>query len=99
MAPIREIKNVTKTFRGGVLAVDHVTLAVEGAEFLTIPGPSGCGKTTTLRMLRGFEFPDGGRIVQAGAPAKLSDRPQRPDVANFLGTSNTVVGIVADADG
>ena len=45
MAAILEIQNVTKTFRGGVRAVDDVTLAVEEGEFLTILGPSGCGKT------------------------------------------------------
>ena len=66
MAAILEIKNVTKTFRGGVRAVDDVTLAVEEGEFLTVLGPSGCGKTTTLRMVGGFEFPDAGRIVLDG---------------------------------
>ena len=66
MAAILEIQNVTKTFRGGVRAVDDVTLAVEEGEFLTILGPSGCGKTTTLRMVGGFEFPDAGRIVLDG---------------------------------
>ena len=97
MAPILEIKNVTKTCRGGVLAVDHVTLAAEEGEFLTIPGPSGCGKTTTLGMLGGFEFPSEEWIVQAGAPAELYDRPQTSDVANCLGTSNMVAGIVTEA--
>ena len=66
MAAILEIQNVTKTFRGGVRAVDDVTLAVEEGEFLTILGPSGCGKTTTLRMVGGFEFPDAGRVVLDG---------------------------------
>ena len=66
MAAILEIQNVSKTFRGGVRAVDDVTLAVEEGEFLTILGPSGCGKTTTLRMVGGFEFPDAGRIALDG---------------------------------
>ena len=66
MAAILEIQNVTKTFRGGVRAVDDVTLAVEEGEFLTVLGPSGCGKTTTLRMVGGFEYPDAGRIVLDG---------------------------------
>ena len=66
MAAILEIQNVSKTFRGGVRAVDDVTLAVEEGEFLTILGPSGCGKTTTLRMVGGFEYPDAGRIVLDG---------------------------------
>ena len=54
MAAILEIKNVTKTFRGGVRAVDDVTLAVEEGEFLTILGPSGCGQD--------HDAPHGGRV-------------------------------------
>jgi putative spermidine/putrescine transport system ATP-binding protein/spermidine/putrescine transport system ATP-binding protein len=66
MAPILEIQNLTKTFRGGVIAVDDLSLGVEEGEFLTILGPSGCGKTTTLRMVGGFEFPDAGQIFLDG---------------------------------
>ena len=29
---------------------------------LALLGPSGSGKTTTLRLLAGFETPDGGRV-------------------------------------
>ena len=66
MAKIIELERLSKTFRGGVVAVDDVTLGVEDGEFLTILGPSGCGKTTTLRMIGGFEFPDAGRILLDG---------------------------------
>ena len=68
MAAILEIQNVTKTFRGGVRAVDDVTLAVEEGEFLTILGPSGCGKTTTLRHGgRGSSFPMRAASCSTGA--------------------------------
>lgn len=40
---------------------------------------------------------DAGRIVQAGAPTDLYDRPETPYVANFLGTSNMVRGVVTEA--
>ncbi len=66
MAPIVRIENVTKTFPGGIVAVDDVSLEVEEGEFLTMLGPSGCGKTTTLRMIGGFEFPDSGRVLLDG---------------------------------
>jgi len=52
---------LTKRF-GDVLAVDHVDLDVRRAEFLGVLGPSGCGKTTLLRLIAGFERPDGGGI-------------------------------------
>jgi len=66
MAKIIELERLSKTFRGGLVAVDDVSLAVEDGEFLTILGPSGCGKTTTLRMIGGFEFPDAGSILLDG---------------------------------
>jgi len=57
-----ELDEVTKYF-GRVTAVDHVSLAVEQGEFLTLLGPSGCGKTTMLRMIAGFEIPNEGNIL------------------------------------
>ena len=66
MGGIIEIENVTKTYRGGVVAVDDLSLDVGEGEFVTLLGPSGCGKTTTLRMVAGFETPTNGRIYLAG---------------------------------
>ncbi|MEP6679806.1 MAG: ABC transporter ATP-binding protein [Betaproteobacteria bacterium] len=60
-----EIQGVTRRF-GDFTAVDGVSLAIEAGEFFTLLGPSGCGKTTLLRMIAGFDLPDGGRIVLNG---------------------------------
>ncbi|MCX7732965.1 MAG: sn-glycerol-3-phosphate ABC transporter ATP-binding protein UgpC [candidate division WOR-3 bacterium] len=56
------LKEVTKTFRRGVVAVDRVNLEINDREFFVILGPSGCGKTTLLRIIAGLEEPDGGEI-------------------------------------
>ena len=61
-----EIRGVTKRF-GNFTAVDNVSLSVRAGEFITLLGPSGCGKTTLLRLLAGFETPDGGSILLDGA--------------------------------
>lgn len=66
MGNIIEIRHLVKTFRGGVVAVNDVSMDVQEGEFLTILGPSGCGKTTTLRMIGGFEFPDSGQVFLDG---------------------------------
>ncbi len=66
MANILELNEITKTFRGGVVAVDNISLNIREGEFLTMLGPSGCGKTTTLRMIGGFEYPDAGSILLDG---------------------------------
>ncbi len=62
-----ELIKVKKKYPGcSVPAVDNLSLAVEKGEIMTILGPSGCGKTTTLRLIAGFERPDGGTIALAG---------------------------------
>jgi spermidine/putrescine transport system ATP-binding protein len=50
----------------GVVAVEHLDLAVRPGEFLAILGPSGSGKTTTMRVIAGFVRPDLGRVEIAG---------------------------------
>ena len=52
---------------GSATAVAGVDLDVHSGEFLSLLGPSGCGKTTLLRMIAGFEEPDEGEILLAGA--------------------------------
>jgi len=56
-----QLRDVTKRF-GDLVAVDDLSLELGRGEFFTLLGPSGCGKTTTLRMIAGFEQPDGGEI-------------------------------------
>ena len=73
-----EIKNVSKTYDGGVVAVDRVSLTVRDKEFVVLVGPSGCGKSTTLRMVAGLETVSQGQIYIDGqlvndVPAKNRD--------------------------
>lgn len=49
------LKNVFKTYPGGVTAVSDFNIDIEDKEFIILVGPSGCGKTTTLRMIAGLE--------------------------------------------
>jgi spermidine/putrescine transport system ATP-binding protein len=67
-----DIQGVTRRF-GDFTAVDNASLAIEAGEFFTLLGPSGCGKTTLLRMIAGFDLPDGGRILLNGED--LAERP------------------------
>ena len=56
-----EIKDLTKAF-GPLLAVDHVSFAVEPGEVLGFLGPNGAGKSTTMKMITGFLAPTSGEV-------------------------------------
>ena len=49
------LKNITKQYPNGVVAVRDFDLEIADKEFIIFVGPSGCGKSTTLRMIAGLE--------------------------------------------
>ena len=63
--PAIQFIDVSRHF-GLVKAVDRVSLDIHDGEFFTMLGPSGSGKTTCLRLIAGFERPDGGQILLQG---------------------------------
>ena len=78
-----ELKNLTKVFAGGVVAVDDVTLTIEHGEYVVLLGPSGCGKTTTLRMIGGHEEPTSGQILLDGESLAGLTPDKRPTTTVF----------------
>jgi branched-chain amino acid transport system ATP-binding protein len=65
MAPIIEVRNVSKRF-GNLLAVDDCSISVEEGSITGLIGPNGAGKTTLFNMVAGVFPPSGGRILLAG---------------------------------
>ncbi len=64
-APAIAVRRLARTF-GGTAAVAGLDLDVPEGSVVTLLGPSGSGKTTVLRLIAGFERPDGGTIDIAG---------------------------------
>jgi len=62
------LRNVTKEFDGGVVAVNNLNLEVDNGEFVVLLGPSGCGKSTTLLMIAGLEATTKGDVLFDGEP-------------------------------
>ena len=60
------VEGVWKSFAGdsdGALQVlGGIDLAVDGGKTVALVGPSGCGKSTLMRILAGFDRPNGGTI-------------------------------------
>jgi ABC-2 type transport system ATP-binding protein len=46
-----EVRELRRTFKGGVEAVRNIDLSVHAGEVFGFLGPNGAGKTTTVRML------------------------------------------------
>ncbi len=75
---IVRLSGVYKRFGSDTQALDGIDLEVRAGEFFSLLGPSGCGKTTLLRILAGFEDPDGGRIEIAGRDMRGVPPYKRP---------------------
>ena len=63
---IIQVKDLTKRFDSGVLALDHCDLNIRKGEVVAIIGPSGSGKSTLLRSLNLLETPTSGAIIFEG---------------------------------
>ncbi|MCG5452899.1 ABC transporter ATP-binding protein [Micromonospora hortensis] len=73
--PVLNVEGVSRTYPGGVTALDDVSLTVRAGEMLAIVGPSGSGKSTLLNIMGTLDLPTSGRVRVAGQEVTaLSDR-------------------------
>ncbi len=62
------VEGLSKSYPGGVRAVDGVSFDVRPGQVLGLLGPNGAGKTTAMRMVVGLIRPDAGAVYVYGEP-------------------------------
>ena len=88
-----EIRNLTKTYRGGKVAVSDLSLNIEAGDIFGFIGHNGAGKTTTIKCVTGIIGFDSGEILEDGhsvrrEPIACKQRiayiPDNPDLYEHL---------------
>lgn len=67
--PVLVVTNLSAIFpngNGGLQALDRLSFAVRGQEFVCVLGPSGSGKSTLLRILSGLIPATEGEVIYRG---------------------------------
>jgi phosphonate transport system ATP-binding protein len=100
-----EIRNLTKIYGDGTLAVDNVSFTVADGEFLIVIGLSGSGKSTLLRCINRLIDPTEGEILWDGVDlAKLEGddlRKARRKIGmifqhfNLISRSSVMINVLA----
>ncbi len=102
-----EIKNLTKTYKGGKKAVSNLNLTVEAGDIYGFIGHNGAGKTTTIKCVVGIHDFDEGEILIDGHSIKtealkcksvLAYIPDNPDLYEYL-TGIQYLNFMADMFG
>ena len=88
-----EIKNLTKTYKGGKTAVANLSLTVRAGDIYGFIGHNGAGKTTTIKAVVGIHDFDQGEILVDGKDVRSQSMackqvtayiPDNPDIYEYL---------------
>ena len=72
MSEIFRCENLSKRY-GNVLALDNLSLSLEGGRIVGLLGPNGSGKTTLIKIINGLLTPDSGTLtINGNAPGPES---------------------------
>ncbi len=85
--PIVAVQELSKTYgsrRGTVVALDHVSFAIQRGEVVGLLGPNGAGKSTAIKCLCTLVRPTGGRVTIAGFDALTHPRRALEKIAAVL---------------
>ena len=74
--PVVTMRDVSKVFSNGTLALKGMSLDVQSGEFISLLGPSGCGKSTALRIIAGLGAPSSGQVAWPSSKINSKGLPE-----------------------
>lgn len=80
-----ELKNVSKAYPNGTVALRNVNLEIEKGEFIFLVGPSGSGKSTLVKLLLKEEDATEGEVFVNGYDVTFMTRYEVPYLRRSLG--------------
>ena len=80
-----QMREVSKTYDTGVVALNHVNVDIKKGEFVFVVGPSGAGKSTFIKMLFREELPTEGKLLVNGHDVVAMERSEVPYLRRELG--------------
>jgi ABC-2 type transport system ATP-binding protein len=65
-SPIVAVTGLSKTYAGGLKALERIDLTIRSGEIFALLGPNGAGKTTLINIICGIVTPSDGSVVADG---------------------------------
>lgn len=84
--PLIRFDNVTKTYPGGMIALQGVNVSIVPGEFISIVGPSGAGKSTFMKLIYAEEEPTEGTVYFKDRAIGSIERHLLPFYRRNIGT-------------
>jgi ABC-2 type transport system permease protein len=78
--PIISIRQLSKTFASGVVALDRIDLDIARGEIFALLGPNGAGKTTLIGIVCGIVKPTSGSVLADGHDVVTDYRAAREKI-------------------
>jgi ABC-2 type transport system ATP-binding protein len=82
---VASLREVTKRYRNGVVALDDLSLALRRGEMVALLGPNGAGKSTVVKLMMGLSAATAGQVRIFGADPRLSSNRLRTGVMLQVG--------------
>ena len=76
------VEDVTKKFKGGVVALNGCSLTISPGEVVAIIGPSGSGKSTLMNIVGCLDVADAGLYLLDGMPIEAYSEKELARVRN-----------------